>query len=1298
MPPRARRDLPAARLDLLMRPAGPFHVRRARAQLHHDGFKEERNDAFRMYERANPGLLVFEEMLRLPAPLLPRPGGPLGGPANPLDAYCDRLFNFIIDRVYATEIANGVAFGPRAWVRIGLHSMGNHYFISTPMIQMADFNVRTLLRMFRGPGNEDDQDDYDNMMEAEYMSIVMIANPDGSGKHSVRYKPEDELFYTGFNGKVLIKSHSFEGDHMCAQRSLVLLWLRKKDATAFTRLNRPASASITSKAYNELKEKCLVLSAEAGVNPNEPVTFADLLKLRKVLSERMNEIVHIIVVDAEKNMEIVYRTLNNRVSDKNIVWFTLVLRKGHYDAAPRIHKLMHGQKHFCFTCFKTYNNKHVCEASEKCVLCDHVVDHTKTGHMNENIYCDYCFRTFSGPECFRKHKENKICSTTWKCPDCFVVFQRPLKPNAKPSKGFCLPDNHICHDVWCSNCKDYRPKNHPCYLKCLKPQSPYCKYVFADFETDQSTGEHIVNLAVTFEFDGTEWPVFYNIHDWVQHMLKPEHKGKTFIFHNGRGFDFHPILNELMLIGRCVKPIMTGRKVIFMNVPDKRLFSSKSGRRFIDSVNFLPMPLKAFSKTFGLNQCKGHYPHFFNTTSNANYIGDVPDKKFYGYDTMTAKDQKDFDEWYVEESITKKGVWNNKHELLDYCRKDVILLMEGCKKFRDLVMTSVDGHDPFQCQTLSGSAMTIFKSLFMEEETIAAFKVNVARDLRSAFNGGRTEAFKLYKKCTAEERIAYVDFTSLYPFCNAKCRYPLGHPSVLNDVSLSDINLLFEDESLLAVLEVDVECPRHLYCPLLHSQDKDGLLMFDLRFKKRLKYTNLELMKAVSLGYKIVKVYKVWLWRRTKVGLFADYMKRFLKIKQEAAGWPSPDMKDEDKQAYIKDFEEAEGIKLNVDKIQNNDGLYKMSKLYLNSLWGKFAQRNPDMFDRTDIIHDTEQGQQDFNELRSEGRITDCYVVNEKTCLVKSKPAVLNDDESLGSINISIGIFTTAHARLKLYNEFLEPCGHRLLYCDTDSCIFYHSIHEDPSQIIKLGNYLGDPTSEVGDKSRYDEVEWIDEFVSGGPKHYAYKTNKNKSVIKVKGLNLKQKLISETISFDLMKRIVLSPHDHAIVFHSREIRINQEHELVNQEVEKTYQLNFTKRKILHPNNENGLVDTEPWMNDDDIGQVKMNRKKSKRKRDQFETCKGWPIYFARLDEQFHYYHATKVEPIKYFMVLYNFADEQQQNQFLNSTCLLECKSENDVFSVVCDKVKRDWIINVRTSEPFFDSFNGCRVIKHVYNE
>ena len=75
----------------------------------------------------------------------------------------------------------------------------------------------------------------------------------------------------------------------------------------------------------------------------------------------------------------------------------------------------------------------------------------------------------------------------------------------------------------------------------------------------------------------------------------------------------------------------------------------------------------------------------------------------------------------------------------------------------------------------------------------------------------------------------------------------------------------------------------------------------------------------------------------------------------------------------------------------------------------------------------------------------------------------------------------------------MAPLGRRLLYNDTDSIIFT-SAEEDVNPV--MGNYLGDLTSELAPD------EYIVEFVSAGPKTYAYRTSLGTVSMKVKGITL----------------------------------------------------------------------------------------------------------------------------------------------------------------------------------------------------
>ena len=90
---------------------------------------------------------------------------------------------------------------------------------------------------------------------------------------------------------------------------------------------------------------------------------------------------------------------------------------------------------------------------------------------------------------------------------------------------------------------------------------------------------------------------------------------------------------------------------------------------------------------------------------------------------------------------------------------------------------------------------------------------------------------------------------------------------------------------------------------------------------------------------------------------------------------------------------------------------------------------------------------------------------------------------------IYLATFTTCWAQLKLYS-ILEKIDRNVLYYDTDSVIY---LSKTGGNDVPLGDYLGEHTNEL------ETGEHIIEFVSGGPKNYAYKTNKGNETCKVEG-------------------------------------------------------------------------------------------------------------------------------------------------------------------------------------------------------
>ena len=423
---------------------------------------------------------------------------------------------------------------------------------------------------------------------------------------------------------------------------------------------------------------------------------------------------------------------------------------------------------------------------------------------------------------------------------------------------------------------------------------------------------------------------------------------------------------------------------------------------------------------------------------------------------------------------------------------------------------------------------------------------------RDAFYGGRTNAICQHYVAQCDEKMMYYDFTSLYGYILKYCPFPLGHPTVI-------VNNFTDIKNYFGLVKLDILPPRGLYFPVLPVKMNEKLL-FPLCYTCSLHmnqaechcsneqrtlhgtWTTMEVQRALAKGYTIRKIYEIYHWEHKSDRLFTEYVDMFLKLKQEASGWPSWVKTDVDAQAYIDDYMRHENIKLDQSKINKNPGLRAVAKLMLNSFWGKFGQR--DNFVQSCIISDPAE----LVKLMTDQSkcIEDFHVINEQLLHVSHR---LHEDfvPENNSTNIYIAIFTTAHARLKLY-DLIDRLGRRALYFDTDSVIFVFNANDwNP----ELGDYLGDLTDEL------PEGEYIVEFCGFGPKFYAYKTNKGNTVCKVRGFTLNYKN-SQLVNFDALKEKVLN--DETIETKSVKIRRDkQKQQIINREEIKICKKVFNKR-------------------------------------------------------------------------------------------------------------------------------------------
>jgi hypothetical protein len=164
-----------------------------------------------------------------------------------------------------------------------------------------------------------------------------------------------------------------------------------------------------------------------------------------------------------------------------------------------------------------------------------------------------------------------------------------------------------------------------------------------------------------------------------------------------------------------------------------------------------------------------------------------------------------------------------------------------------------------------------------------------------------------------------------------------------------------------------------------------------------------------------------------------------------------------------------------------------------------------------------------------------------------------NNEMHFGGLNtnVSVAAFVTSYARLRLYNQ-MELLGERCLYVDTDSMIYVARPNEyDPP----LGDYLGELTSEIDTK----EGNYIDEFVSAGPKNYAYKLDTGITHCTVKGFTLNH-IASLTINYDSIKQIVCEDQNKKLqVKQLKFTRDNKIWEINTELIDKYYGFVYDKR-------------------------------------------------------------------------------------------------------------------------------------------
>ena len=499
-------------------------------------------------------------------------------------------------------------------------------------------------------------------------------------------------------------------DNLCLARALAVSIARIEKDPRYARIIEPGNSIQRERAF-DLHEAANVPLGPCGLR--EVGLFQDYLVNYQI-----------IVVSGDQNNTIIYppRPRANPNPEKSIY---LYYQANHFDVITKLPGFLN-TNYFCHQCHKGYDHTtdHLCHG--RCWSCRGV------GCIIEDngITCQECDRFFKNQTCYDRHKQEPIngggrtvCEAVRKCPKC-----KKSMDVRKLNKHPCV-DNRECPT--CNAVLNPNDPNHKCYIQQEQPKEEpsYAQLLFFDFECTQEHGIHEVNLCVVYDEEG-EVVVFRGkntVKDFCKWLFTLEHDKCVVIAHNFQGYDSYPILKQLNENAIPYDVIYNGAKCVTLTTKTRqkrKLFQIEI--KFIDSLNFIPMALARFPKTFGQDElCKGYFPHFFNKDENQDYVGPIPCQDDYGVNYMKPAEREKFMTWH-QEQVDNNYVFDFQKEILKYCRSDVDILAQCCKLYREMFKKATDtgndetGIDPFDSvTTIAAYCMQVYRTKFLQKDTIA---------------------------------------------------------------------------------------------------------------------------------------------------------------------------------------------------------------------------------------------------------------------------------------------------------------------------------------------------------------------------------------------------------------------------------------------------------------------------------------------------------------------------------------------------------------------------------------------------
>ena len=540
------------------------------------------------------------------------------------------------------------------------------------------------------------------------IDVVAIKSPTGSGKNSTSLKVLDYSKDSIVKKSIITIKNK---DALCCGRAIAVGQALADNHPKLKQFK--LGRMIQKQAALKLYKKANVLSGPCGLR--------EISKFQGVLVGYQ-----IIVIDFDARNSVIYEGPRG---NKKII---LYKHGDHFNVInPEKLPSFHGKRFLCQKCKSYVSNYFNHPCSDPCNTC---LRKDCSLISCEKQVCADCYKVCRSVACYNHHKKSRLskgvdlpskCDKSFRCQTCLVIVDRERQ------------NVHRCGEYVCHVCKEHVLSGHLCYMQTEEPKTLNNKLIFYDFETDFSSGEHVVNYVVAQYACGAEYIFkgYDSLSEFCMFLFDRKHEGYTAIAHNAKAFD--GVFIERWLIENRptaeMHVIHSGQKIMQLTVKDYKI-------RLIDSLNFLQMPLSKFPETFGLDESKyskGDFPFKFNTLENQHYVGPMPDIEFYSPDTKSEKARSKLIKWHEE--LTKTNyVFDFQKEMHTYCSQDVTILRLCCVQFRDTFLAETNV-DPFCYCTIAAAVMAVYRSKYLKEKTIGIVPKNMYSGVKKPYSKSSIE-------------------------------------------------------------------------------------------------------------------------------------------------------------------------------------------------------------------------------------------------------------------------------------------------------------------------------------------------------------------------------------------------------------------------------------------------------------------------------------------------------------------------------------------------------------------------------